>query len=77
MVDWSPGSMTGDYSKVRYRVPETSVVVAKAINYLIKNGLTDYSRCMIIGHSFGKLRYLGTASLGLNGTSKLFIQVDK
>lgn len=45
--------MTGDYSKVRYRVPETSVVVAKAINYLIRNNYTDYSRCMIVGHSFG------------------------
>ena len=58
MVDWRTGSMTGDYSKVRYRVPETSVVVAKAINYLIKNGLTDYERCMIVGHSFGNSQYV-------------------
>lgn len=55
MVDWHVGSTSGDYDHVRVRVPETSVVVASGINYLIKNNLTDHDRCMIVGHSFGKI----------------------
>ena len=53
MVDWSLGAMSGDYTTVRNRVPETAVVVAQSINFLILNNFINYENCVIIGHSFG------------------------
>jgi hypothetical protein len=52
-VDWSLGAQTQNYITARNRVPEVGAVVGRFIDFMHLNGLVQFTRVHVIGHSLG------------------------
>ncbi|CRK98905.1 CLUMA_CG011978, isoform A [Clunio marinus] len=53
VVDWGAGANTIDYVSARNRINSVADVVARLIDFLVNNGLTQTTRVYVVGHSLG------------------------